>query len=276
MMQELKPTSNLSDHSLLHSTDNEVANDTCSVPQDFPNSQLSAYIFNELLQKTPLTSPDQTNTPKAGSLMSAFHSINDTSTKNENPISKATLTTKPEKALTNTFDKSYLEKQPPTPPTDELSLPKSQDNIPLVRQPGDIILSNLQMLSQAPVGKAAHTNTLLQAVQNELIHQILVSTGSLDNQQVVKIIFNPQLLSNTELTLQKHGDSLSITFVTSHQQTESFLSHSQTNLQNYLIDKLPNFHEISVNVRTLQENDGQARDGHSKNRFNYQAPEDEE
>ncbi len=146
--------------------------------------------------------------------------------------------------------------------------------VPIQTQ-GDKILHNLQMLSNASTVRSSEASPLINAIQEELVNQILVSTNALDHKQNVKIIFNPQLLPNTEVNLLKQGQQLNITFVSHHPQTENFLINTQANLQAYLTDKLQNFQTISVNVRA-QENNSQPHDGHSRNRYEYQAAEDDE
>ncbi|MDR0392717.1 MAG: hypothetical protein LBH52_00585 [Puniceicoccales bacterium] len=160
---------------------------------------------------------------------------------------------------------------PNNPPP--VGLPSSASN-------GDTILNNLQSFSQTSSSTALDHSHRLQQIKTELVDQILISSNALENKQVVKIALNPQLLAGTEVNLQKQGNNLQVTFVTTNVQSETFLVNTQPNLQTHLVERLNHFQDISVSVNGTKGNaasaQGQPQDGRSRNRYEYQTPEDNE
>ncbi|MDR2769267.1 MAG: hypothetical protein LBB19_01780 [Puniceicoccales bacterium] len=145
---------------------------------------------------------------------------------------------------------------------------------------GDTILNNLQSFSQTSSNTALDHSHRLQQIKTELVDQILISSNALENKQVVKIALSPQLLAGTEVSLQKQGNNLQVTFVTTNTQSEMFLVNTQPNLQAHLVERLNHFQDISVSVNGTKGNaasaQGQPQDGRSRNRYEYQTPEDSE
>ncbi|MDR0647574.1 MAG: hypothetical protein LBF43_04040 [Puniceicoccales bacterium] len=154
-----------------------------------------------------------------------------------------------------------------------VGLPSSTSN-------GDTILNNLQSFSQTSATTALDHSHRLQQIKTELVDQILISSNALENKQVVKVALNPQLLAGTEVNLQKQGNNLQVTFVTTNTQSETFLINTQPNLQTHLVERLHHFQDISVSVNGTRGNaasaQGQPQDGRSRNRYEYQTPEDSE
>jgi type III secretion system needle length determinant len=152
--------------------------------------------------------------------------------------------------------------------------------LPSSTSSGDTILNNLQSFSQTSSTNALDHSHRLQQIKTELVDQILISSNALENKQVVKIALNPQLLAGTEVNLQKQGNNLQVTFVTTNVQSETFLVNTHTNLQTHLVERLNHFQDISVSVNGTKGNaasgQGQPQDGRSRNRYEYQTPEDNE
>ncbi|MDR2396390.1 MAG: hypothetical protein LBD69_00820 [Puniceicoccales bacterium] len=178
-------------------------------------------------------------------------------------------------ATTNRLTSSQVDETPYATPNNPppVGLPSSTSS-------GDTILNNLQSFSQASSTTALDHSHRLQQIKTELVDQILISSNALENKQVVKIALNPQLLAGTEVSLQKQGNNLQVTFVTTNIQSETFLVNTQPNLQAHLVERLNHFQDISVSVNGTKGNaasaQGQPQDGRSRNRYEYQPPEDNE
>jgi type III secretion system needle length determinant len=189
-----------------------------------------------------------------------------------------------DKSASVTTGKIPAENRPAASQVDETAYATQNNPLPVGLpssiSSGDTILNNLQSFSQTSSTTALDHSHRLQQIKTELVDQILISSNALENKQAVKIALNPQLLAGTEVNLQKQGNNLQVTFVTTNVQSETFLVNTHTNLQTHLVERLNHFQDISVSVNGTKGNtasgQGQPQDGRSRNRYEYQTPEDNE
>jgi type III secretion system needle length determinant len=151
-----------------------------------------------------------------------------------------------------TTGKMPVENRPTASQVDETAYATQNNPLPVglpsSTSSGDTILNNLQSFSQTSSNIALDHSHRLQQIKTELVDQILISSNALENKQVVKIALNPQLLAGTEVNLQKQGNNLQVTFITTNAQSETFLVNTHTNLQAHLVERLNHFQDISVSV----------------------------
>ena len=117
---------------------------------------------------------------------------------------------------------------------------------------------------------------LVQQIKDQVIDRILVSTNDIATDKTVKVIISPNVLEATEVNFQKMGDGLSIQFVSRSEGSLQFLQSNQTNLQGYLQTELKQFKDISVSVRSNGDTAEYPGDGRSRNRYEYQAVDEDE
>ena len=117
---------------------------------------------------------------------------------------------------------------------------------------------------------------LVQQIKDQVIDRILVSTNDIATDKTVKVIISPNVLEATEVNFQKMGDVLSIQFVSRSEGSLQFLQSNQTNLQGYLQTELKQFKDISVSVRSNGDMTEHPGDGRSRNRYEYQAVDEDE
>lgn len=117
---------------------------------------------------------------------------------------------------------------------------------------------------------------LVQQIKDQVIDRILVSTNDIATDKTVKVIISPNVLEATEVNFQKMGDVLSIQFVSRSEGSLQFLQSNQTNLQGYLQTELKQFKDISVSVRSNGDAAEYPGDGRSRNRYEYQAVDEDE
>ncbi len=104
----------------------------------------------------------------------------------------------------------------------------------------------------------------------------MVSTASLNANQSVKVVFSPTVLAETEVNIQKLGQTLQVQFVSSDVKSIAFIQSNQLDLQGYLQSNLKQFEEIQVSLKEMDNDLDQPKDGRSRNRNEYQSFEDDE
>ncbi|MDR1254429.1 MAG: hypothetical protein LBJ78_00115 [Puniceicoccales bacterium] len=229
--------------------------------------------FTESKEATPLLSNENFDKTPFPNVLADFSS--------RNAHTNSTFTDKFAGATTG---KIPVENRPMASQGDETAYATQNNPLPVglpsSTSSGDTILNNLQSFSQTSSNAALDHSHRLQQIKTELVDQILISSNALENKQVVKIALNPQLLTGTEVNLQKQGNNLQVTFITTNVQSETFLVNTHTNLQTHLVERLHHFQDISVSVNGPKGNaasgQGQPQDGRSRNRYEYQTPEDSE
>ncbi|MDR0755811.1 MAG: hypothetical protein LBE99_02780 [Puniceicoccales bacterium] len=269
------------------------AADTIGLLPTFPNV---GKMFTQTATPHPETHVDQPKLATSTQLTEASEAIPPLSNKNSDkttthnaladslPRNLHTHSTFIDKSVSATTGKVPVENRPTASQVDEPAYATQNNPLPIglpsSTSSGDTILNNLQSFSQTSSNTALDHSHRLQQIKTELVDQILISSNALENKQVVKIALNPQLLAGTEVNLQKQGNNLQVTFVTTNVQAETFLVNTHTHLQTHLVERLNHFQEISVSVHGTKGNtasgQGQPQDGRSRNRYEYQTPEDSE
>ncbi|HCJ11748.1 MAG: hypothetical protein A2Y14_03320 [Verrucomicrobia bacterium GWF2_51_19] len=146
---------------------------------------------------------------------------------------------------------------------------------------GSAILSNLTAVHEkaavnAPNSVEAPRNTteLFQQVAN----RILISDAQLSSKDAVHITLNDNILPGTEVLISKNkSGALEIQFSTTVDASNQFLKANQDNLQNHLAQRLK-LDNDSIHV-TVQSGSGAGDtggDGRSRNRQEYEAPQEEQ
>lgn len=125
---------------------------------------------------------------------------------------------------------------------------------------------------------AIETNAAMiaQQIKDQVIDRILVSTNDIAANKTVKVIINPNVLQGTEVNFQKVGDILSVQFASRNEGSLQFLQVNQADLQGYLQGELKQFKGVSVSVRASGNTTDYPEDGRSRNRYEYQAPDEDE
>lgn len=145
---------------------------------------------------------------------------------------------------------------------------------------GNAVLNTLQQTSNVSAPLPTNTPSLgnlerLNEIKIALVDRILVSTAALDNKQTVRITFSQAVLPGTEVAINRQGNALNVTFVTTNPGSAALLTSTQGSLQQHLTEKL-SFNEINVSVRSSDTSQGHPQDGRSRNRYDYMDPESEE
>lgn len=122
----------------------------------------------------------------------------------------------------------------------------------------------------------AHAAMISQQIKDQVIDRILVSTNDLATDKMVKVVINPNVLQGTEVNFQKVGDMLSVQFLSRNESSLQFLQVNQADLQGYLQNELKQFKGVAVSVKPNGNSAEQPEDGRSRNRYEYQAPDEDE
>lgn len=120
------------------------------------------------------------------------------------------------------------------------------------------------------------STSIVQQIKEQIVDRILVSTASLNANQSVKVVFSPTVLAETEVNIQKLGQSLQVQFVSSDVKSITFIQSNQMDLQGYLQSNLKQFEDVQVSLKEMDNDLDQPKDGRSRNRNEYQSLEDDE
>lgn len=149
-----------------------------------------------------------------------------------------------------------------------------QDN-PYVAPLGTPLVSQSTPI-QSTNSLEAHAAMISQQIKDQVIDRILVSTNELATDKTVKVVLNPNVLQGTEVNFQKAGDMLSVQFVSRNESSLQFLQVNQADLQGYLQNELKQFKGVAVSVKPSGNSAEQPEDGRSRNRYEYQTPDEDE
>lgn len=154
-------------------------------------------------------------------------------------------------------------------------VPQVSEHVPAYTNPGDRILQGLQQATQV---QQLDTIDKIENIQQRLVDRILVETNTLTSKESVKLIFTPQLLPETSVTISLNHKNLLVAFETSNMASQQFLMNGQPALNEFLTDRLKMFDGVDVKVNQ-SENGGSAsstpNEGRSRNRREYQAEKDD-
>ena len=150
--------------------------------------------------------------------------------------------------------------------------PEDPNVIPLDTIP----FQNINAIPMSVENVRPNAAIIVQQIKDQVIDRILVSTNDIATDKTVKVIISPNVLEATEVNFQKMGDVLSIQFVSRSEGSLQFLQSNQTNLQGYLQTELKQFKDISVSVRSNGNMTEHPGDGRSRNRYEYQAVDEDE
>ena len=149
-----------------------------------------------------------------------------------------------------------------------------QDNT-YVAPSGTPLLSHLTAV-QGTATLESHAAMISQQIKDQVIDRILVSTNDIAADKIVKVVINPNVLEGTEVNFQKVGNMLSVQFASKNEASLQFLQANQIDLQGFLQGELKQFKGISVSVKPSGNNLEQPEDGRSRNRYEYQTPDEDE
>lgn len=169
--------------------------------------------------------------------------------------------------------KDAVESKPSIDPLKKETAP-IQDN-PYVTPLGTSLISQPATI-QNTSSIEAHAAMISQQIKDQVIDRILVSTNDLATNKMVKVVINPNVLQGTEVNFQKIGDMLSVQFVSRNEGSLQFLQVNQADLQGYLQNELKQFKGVSVSVKPNGNSAEQPEDGRSRNRYEYQALDEDE
>lgn len=120
-----------------------------------------------------------------------------------------------------------------------------------------------------------HSTLLAQQIKDQLIDRILVSSSDLNANKEVIVKIAPHLLQATEVHFSKNASMLNIQFTSPNQTSLQFLNANQLDLQAYLQNHLSNKEFSQIHIKVQEGNLSQPQDGRSRNRFEYQSPEED-
>ena len=169
--------------------------------------------------------------------------------------------------------KDAVESKPSIDPLKKETAPV-QDN-PYVTPLGTSLISQPATI-QNTGSIEAHAAMISQQIKDQVIDRILVSTNDLATDKMVKVVINPNVLQGTEVNFQKVGDMLSVQFLSRNESSLQFLQVNQADLQGYLQNELKQFKGVAVSVKPNGNSAEQPEDGRSRNRYEYQAPDEDE
>ncbi|MGX8716369.1 MAG: type III secretion HpaP family protein [bacterium] len=169
--------------------------------------------------------------------------------------------------------KDAVESKPSIDPLKKETTP-IQDN-PYVTPLGTSLISQPATI-QNTGSIETHATMISQQIKDQVIDRILVSTNDLAANKMVKVVINPNVLQGTEVNFQKVGDMLSVQFLSRNESSLQFLQVNQADLQGYLQNELKQFKGVSVSVKPNGNSAEQPEDGRSRNRYEYQALDEDE
>ena len=182
----------------------------------------------------------------------------------------STQTERPDVHISSSISKAVKNKPLNTADFSKKETAPVQDNpyvTPLISQPATI---------QNTGSIETHAAMISQQIKDQVIDRILVSTNDLATDKMVKVVINPNVLQGTEVNFQKVGDMLSVQFVSRNEGSLQFLQVNQADLQGYLQNELKQFKGVAVSVKPNGNSAEHPEDGRSRNRYEYQAPDEDE
>lgn len=186
----------------------------------------------------------------------------------------STQTERPDVHISSSIPKAVKNKPLNTADFSKKETAPVQDN-PYVTPLGTSLISQPATI-QNTGSIEAHAAMISQQIKDQVIDRILVSTNDLATDKMVKVVINPNVLQGTEVNFQKVGDMLSVQFLSRNESSLQFLQVNQADLQGYLQNELKQFKGVAVSVKPNGNSAEQPEDGRSRNRYEYQAPDEDE